>query len=674
MAYSLHTPNVDDLSTPLEHSQESPLQVVTEQNTSNIVTLKPFKGSGRPKQRRKIHPTLIHFDSLFGSDSWSRFLVMKTDSKITPLRLEYHLLKRCPTKEISFRSTKENEWLVETTTRQQSESLLSLTSIDGVQVVVTKHDNLNSIRGTVVLPTYDNEEEEIDKKMLLESLQMRYSNVEDLELYNIPNKKYPGSYLKIAKIKFQGQNLPSKIIVFGQNRELRPFVPSPLQCKNCSRYGHTAKKCLNQPVCAYCSSSDHETKWNCGQPRCINCGQDHHSRSKECCFHLYNAELKILQDRTGMSIKEAKLELRVRGFKDPSKNPLFKTKVQQNVKPDLAAQSQRNILSEKTKLSDGKTLVQQPNQYALLAEMEVEEESKEIAKDNMEDDTLNSDDKKRPLTRTPPKPKKQNLKENGKGNQSTRPKTKPDNETKRTELESQEIETKEEAAKEYRGDITDHVVTTQTPTKYETDDNKEIFQHKLEADIHANMSFTPSDIDKVKEYNPFDQITPSPIIGNMGKSKMSKSAQDISPSPIIGKTGQSFSKEKTSRTQFPHSLACGCNECFLLEFKKVKHINIQKANNLIDNFVRNKRKNPKNLESHQAGCLCIDHLLKKRAASNFFLENLIESIQQKESSEASSKEVTTKSDKSGLKSKQKSNATKISRNNTLPSENQQSSP
>ena len=194
---------------------------------SDIVTLDPFESQERPKKQRRPHPTLIHFDSLFGNDSWSRFLVLKTDSKITPPRLEYHLLKRCPTREIAFRLNKENEWLVETTTSQQSESLLTMTNIDGIPVKVTKHVNMNSIRGTVVLPSYE-DDEEIDKRLLLESLQMRYSNVEDLEIYNMPNKKHKDSVLKIAKIKFQGQNLPPKIIVFGQNRELRPYVPSPL--------------------------------------------------------------------------------------------------------------------------------------------------------------------------------------------------------------------------------------------------------------------------------------------------------------------------------------------------------------------------------------------------------------------------------------------------------------
>ena len=113
-----------------------------------------------------------------------------------------------------------------------------------------------------------------------------------------------------------------KIIIYGQYREVRPFVPSPLQCKKCSKYGHTEKKCHNNAVCAYCSSTEHETKWNCGTPKCANCNENHHARSKKCAFHLYNTELKILQDRTGMSIKEAKLELRTKGFNDPSKKPM----------------------------------------------------------------------------------------------------------------------------------------------------------------------------------------------------------------------------------------------------------------------------------------------------------------------------------------------------------------
>ena len=111
---------------------------------------------------------------------------------------------------------------------------------------------------------------------------MRYDSVEDVEVYDIPSKRNPRSPIRIAKIKFKGQNLPSKIIIYGQNREVRPYIPSPLQCKNCSKFGHTTKKCRNDPVCAFCSSSDHVTKWDCGLPKCINCGKAHHARAKDC--------------------------------------------------------------------------------------------------------------------------------------------------------------------------------------------------------------------------------------------------------------------------------------------------------------------------------------------------------------------------------------------------------
>ena len=612
---------------------------------------------------------------------------MKTSSKITPPKLEHHLLKRCPTKEISFRSIKENEWLVETTTRQQSESLLSMTNIDGVGVEVTKHVNLNSIKGTVILPKYDEDEEEIDKKMLFESLQMRYSNVEDLELYNIPNKKYPDSPLKVAKIKFQGQNLPSKIIVFGQNREIRPYVPSPLQCKNCSKFGHTTKKCFNQSVCAYCSSSDHETKWKCGQARCINCGQNHHSRSKECCFYLYNAELRLLQDRTGMSIKEAKLELQIRGFKDPSKNPLFKTLVQSNTKSDLVKQNQKNTpnrnsknITSQTENSADKMTIEHPNQYALLSETEMEEESNETQKDNedsipneedsisnKEDSIPNKEDRKRTLARTPPKSKKQNLQDDDEI-MSTIPKIKPEKEIT-TEIGNKETDTKEQTTQGYDKENLDHSVNP--PLSFyedKTENSNDIVQQKFEAEAHANISSTQTDKDKVEKLNQVDAIPPSPVIGRTGRANNTLT-HEISPSPILGKMGKSFSKEKlSSGTQHAHSVACGCNDCFIHEYNKIKHITTQKASNLIDNFVRNKRKN-QNIETHKEGCLCVDHLIKKRSSSKFSLESLIEKIQQKESLET-----TIKTDSSDSKFKSKSNTTKISRNNTLPNDNQQPPP
>ena len=184
-------------------------QIESEPRSSLMVTAKPFTRPKQFKRQKRLNPTLIHFDSLFSGNEWSKYLVLKTERNITPPKIEYHILKRCPTKEISFRPIKEKEWLIETTTKLQSENLLTMTEIEHTKVEVSKHATMNSIKGTVVLPKYEGDDEEIDKKLVLECLQMRYENVEDLDLYNIPSKKQERSPIRIARIKFKGQELPS---------------------------------------------------------------------------------------------------------------------------------------------------------------------------------------------------------------------------------------------------------------------------------------------------------------------------------------------------------------------------------------------------------------------------------------------------------------------------------
>ena len=125
------------LETPLDILSESPSHPETEENS--FVTLEPFERSRRRQKRQRQNPTLSHFDSLFGKNDWSRYLVMKTHKKLTLPVLENHLLKKCPSTNITFRELNENgdKWLLEATTINQSENLLSLTEKNGVGVKVT---------------------------------------------------------------------------------------------------------------------------------------------------------------------------------------------------------------------------------------------------------------------------------------------------------------------------------------------------------------------------------------------------------------------------------------------------------------------------------------------------------------------------------------------------------
>ena len=75
---------------------------------------------------------------------------------------------------------------------------------------------------------------------------------------------------------------------FGKYRT-RPYVPEPMRCYNCQRYGHHKSQCQQGHKCAVCSSR-HETsvcinKHKNGQEtkaKCPNCYQEHHAWYRRC--------------------------------------------------------------------------------------------------------------------------------------------------------------------------------------------------------------------------------------------------------------------------------------------------------------------------------------------------------------------------------------------------------
>ena len=378
-------------------------QVKDKDNKSEDVT------NSKPRRRKyKTDPTLIHFDSLFGNDSWSRYLIFNTETELTAAKFENILLSKCPTREMTFRSMNHKEWLVETTTRAQSETYQALDNVNGVKVKVQRHDKLNSIEGTVILPRNNDCDGLPDETLLLNSLKLRYPNVEHIKVYEIPSKKQPGGKLRIGRIKFEGHVLPSNIKIEGQKRELLPYVPKPLQCKNCSKYGHTHTKCRNPSKCAFCGTEKHKTTWNCGTPKCLNCGQDHHARSKTCPFYIYNTELKLLISRTGMSIQEAKLELKSKGFMDPARNPTYRDAVRtktpidsENLEVKTNQNRSQEVVDNNIELDKDKlTTVPVRNRYEILEQDEDETTTVEV---HMEEDIDMNRNKRTRDQNSPPK-------------------------------------------------------------------------------------------------------------------------------------------------------------------------------------------------------------------------------------------------------------------------------
>ena len=180
-------------------------------NNHEIVTTEPYSPNERENRTRnskhnrrkyKPDPTLVHFNTLIGTNNWPRYLVFQSEEDMKAVELENILLKKYPSRETSFRPINRKEWIVEATSKDQSECYQSLDNINGINVSVQRHDKLNSIEGTVVLPPTNNCDGLPDEDVLLESLRIRYDNIEKVKVYKIPNRRNLDRTLRIAKITF----------------------------------------------------------------------------------------------------------------------------------------------------------------------------------------------------------------------------------------------------------------------------------------------------------------------------------------------------------------------------------------------------------------------------------------------------------------------------------------
>ena len=562
------------------------------QERSEIVTLAPFEQRNKKRRNFKVDPTLIHFNHIFGANNWSRFLVLKTERRISPLVLENKLLSLCPTREMCFRPQKTNEWLIEATTKAQSDIFLKIEEIQGIKVSVKSHDMLNYIQGTVVLPQIDEDEEIPDKTILLDFLKLRYDNINNIEVFEIPNRKDHKKPIRIAKIKFIGQDLPQKIKILGHNREVRPYVPKPLQCKLCCKFGHTHKVCQNKEICIVCGSEEHTTNWKCPDMNCSNCGQLHHARSKECPFYMYNTELKLLMTRTGMAVREAKLELKVRGILDPGRNPsyrnILKGKTPQRSEPENHQQS----IPKKPEINTN-------NRFEIL-ENENPEPTQQL-------DTINVEVHNRP---------------------SVSPS--PDSEDEISKIVSNEtvMETEMETEKNKRRRETGNG-TPPKPKKPNTKENTSERNMEPRPEIQTKIECQEDDH---SQPHPSDIKTPSPT-------------DIITPSPIIGKTGKSLNRNyplstgiDSNQQASKHHSSCGCNQCFINLVNETNPETSGSLTTMINNFIKFRTRDEKEeLEKHPEDCMCAGHLLEARTAGAHNVKSLLDKVKQKQMSQGAFK-------------------------------------
>jgi len=84
------------------------------------------------------------------------------------------------------------------------------------------------------------------------------------------------------------------------------YVPNPLRCYQCQKFGHRKNSCLRPAVCAECGGRDHQESDCHADPHCVNCGGDHTCYSKDCPEWARRKEITKINFERNISFGEAK--------------------------------------------------------------------------------------------------------------------------------------------------------------------------------------------------------------------------------------------------------------------------------------------------------------------------------------------------------------------------------
>src|ERR1044071_3835814 len=191
-----------------------------------------------------------------GEIEFPRFYVIESKNKekkianLSPFIVE-KVLKGYIGEDRNCSKLRQGGLLVEVHRKAQGENLLKQKKFHDIEISVSVHRSLNSCKG--VVQSWDlaeMTEDEIQEEMKGAGI----VNVSHILKWKDGNRVPSGSMI----LTFGSSTLPAKIKAGYLSLKVRPYIPNPLRCFKCQRYGHHSNACTREEVCPKCGKLKHE--------------------------------------------------------------------------------------------------------------------------------------------------------------------------------------------------------------------------------------------------------------------------------------------------------------------------------------------------------------------------------------------------------------------------------
>ena len=225
---------------------------------------------------------------------WSPYIVITPSNKQQKLECKgifrtVDALRACGVlgKILDITHQKTGDLLVELENASDSLKLLKTKEFNGTPVTVQKHRSLNTCKGVVKSRhLQDTPDEDFQ----------RITGVTDAK--NLPRRvkgKLVPSWSWV--LTFASPTLPTRIVAEYLTLEVRPYIPSPMRCFRCQKFGHTKNRCnRHNPVCKNCGTETCTTEECKKTTWCPNCKEEGHQASSKDC-PIWIEEKNILEQR-----------------------------------------------------------------------------------------------------------------------------------------------------------------------------------------------------------------------------------------------------------------------------------------------------------------------------------------------------------------------------------------
>jgi hypothetical protein len=233
---------------------------------------------------------------------FSKFLVITAGDK-EPIKFSIFVVQKllkCAVGDVPCAKKLANgSILLEVASKAQERSALAMKQWVDVPITVTPHRSLNSSRGVIRCREF----RDCDDSEVMDAL--RSQGVSEVKhIFAKRNDKNEPTNTFI--LTFNSPTPPKYVKAAYMKIVVDPYIPNPLRCYQCQKFGHGKNSCRRAAVCAKCGQEGHEDT-SCQNPvHCANCSGSHAAFSKQCPVWAKQRDITKIKYEKNISFFEAK--------------------------------------------------------------------------------------------------------------------------------------------------------------------------------------------------------------------------------------------------------------------------------------------------------------------------------------------------------------------------------